>query len=114
LTPAGADPIACRLPEFHLADGRAIGAGDRGFAYAFRWQLLKGRCSMQAQNVQHEAQETALKMIRLHGLRAQAIALERASEMRQQHDLAGHDQWQQIHAAICELRRTAPQETARG
>ncbi|HXA25893.1 MAG TPA: hypothetical protein VNW90_26735 [Acetobacteraceae bacterium] len=69
---------------------------------------------MQAQNVQRDAQEKALNMIRLHGLRAQAVALERAAEMRQQHDLAGHDQWQQIHAAICELRRTAPHEAARG
>jgi hypothetical protein len=69
---------------------------------------------MQGQNVQRDAQETALNMIRLHGLRAQAVALERAAEMRQQHDLAGLDQWQQIHAAICELRRTAPQRAARG
>jgi hypothetical protein len=68
---------------------------------------------MQAQNVQRDAQETALKMIRLHGPRAQAIALERASELRQQHDPAGHDQWQQIHAAICELRRTAPHQPPR-
>ena len=37
---------------------------------------------------------------------AQAIAMERASEMRQQGDLSGHDRWQQIHAAICELRQT--------
>jgi hypothetical protein len=49
---------------------------------------------MQEQNVQRDAQETALKMIRLHGLRAQAVALERAAELRQQHDPAGHDQWQ--------------------
>ena len=55
-----------------------------------------------------DAQETALMMIRLHGLRAQAIALERAAEMRQQGDTAGLDRWQQIHAGICELRRTAP------
>jgi hypothetical protein len=47
-------------------------------------------------------------MIQLHGLRAQAVALERAAETRQQGDQAGHDLWQQIHAAICELRRTAP------
>ena len=58
---------------------------------------------MQGQNVQRDAQDTALKMIRLHGLRAQAVALERAAELRQQHDPAGHDRWQQIHAAICEL-----------
>jgi hypothetical protein len=33
--------------------------------------------------------------------------------MRQQGDTAGLDQWQQIHAAICELRRTARHEAAR-
>jgi hypothetical protein len=47
-------------------------------------------------------------MIRLYGLRAQAVALERAAELRQQGDVAAHDLWQQIHAAICELRLTAP------
>jgi len=66
---------------------------------------------MQVQNGQSDAQEKALNMIRLHGLRAQAVALERAAEMRQQHDLAGFDHWQQIHAAICELRRTTPHDT---
>lgn len=62
---------------------------------------------MHPQDVRRDAQETALKMIRLHGLRAQAVALERAAEMRQQGDAAGHDLWQQIHAGICELRQTA-------
>ena len=56
------------------------------------------------------AKETAQMMIRLHGLRAQAIAQERTSEMRQQGDAAGLDHWQQVHAAICELRRTAAQD----
>ena len=51
------------------------------------------------------AKETARMMVRLHGLRAQAIAQERAAEMRQQGDTAGLDHWEQIHAAICELRR---------
>ena len=69
---------------------------------------------MQAQNAPRDAQETAQNMIRLHGLRAQAVALEHAAEMRQQHDPAGLDHWQQIHAAICELRRTAPYAAARG
>ena len=50
---------------------------------------------------------TARNMIRLHGLRAQAVAMERAAEMRQQGDAAGLDRWQSIHAAISELRRTA-------
>ncbi len=56
------------------------------------------------------AKETAQMMIRLHGLRAQAIAQERASEMRQQGDTAGLDHWQQIHAAICEMRRSTRRE----
>ncbi len=50
---------------------------------------------------------TALSMIRLHGLRAQAVALERAAELRQQGDVARYDLWRQIHTAICELRQTA-------
>lgn len=61
---------------------------------------------MHAQEVQRDARETALSMMKLHGLRAQAIAMERAAEMRQQGNLSGHDRWQQIHAAICELRQT--------
>jgi hypothetical protein len=63
---------------------------------------------MREQDLRRDAQETALSMIRLHGLRAQAVALERAAELRQQGDVAGQDRWQQIHAVICELRRTAP------
>ncbi len=63
---------------------------------------------MSEQNIRLDAHATALSMIRLHGLRAQAVALERAAELRQQGDVARHDLWQQIHAAICELRRTAP------
>jgi hypothetical protein len=63
---------------------------------------------MHEREVQGEAQTTALSMIKLHGLRAQAIAMERAAEMRQQGDVSGFDRWQQVHAAICELRRTAP------
>jgi hypothetical protein len=62
---------------------------------------------MGAQDIRLDAQETALKMIRLHGLRAQAVASERAAEMRQQGNVAGHDLWQQIHAGICELRQGA-------
>ena len=63
---------------------------------------------MVEQNIRQNAQETALSMIKLHGLRAQAVAQERAAELRQQGDVAGYDLWQQIYAAICELRRTAP------
>jgi hypothetical protein len=63
---------------------------------------------MREQEIRRDAQATAISMIRLHGLRAQAAALERAAELRHQGDVAGLDLWQQIHAAICELRRTAP------
>jgi hypothetical protein len=63
---------------------------------------------MHEQDIRRDAQETALSMIRLHGLRAQAVAMERIAEMRQQGDVAGLDRWHQVHAAICELRRTAP------
>ena len=65
---------------------------------------------MRSQEVRQDARDTALSMLKLHGLRAQAVALERAAEMRQQGDVSGHDLWQQVHAAICELRRTAPAE----
>ena len=60
------------------------------------------------------ALETARKMIRLHGLRAQAIALEHSAEMRQQGDAAGLDHWQAVHAAICELRTTSASARAVG
>ncbi len=63
---------------------------------------------MLTHDVRQDAQETAVKMIQLHGLRAQAVALEHVAQMRQQGDAAGLDRWQQIHAGICELRRTAP------
>ena len=52
--------------------------------------------------------ETARTMIQLHGLHAQAIAQERVAQMRQQGDTSGLERWEAIHAAICELRRTAP------
>jgi hypothetical protein len=54
----------------------------------------------------------ARMMIKRHALRAQAIAMERVAEMRQQGDTAGLDHWQGVHAAICELRRTAPNAAA--
>ncbi len=63
---------------------------------------------MREQDVRRDAQAVASSMIRLHGLRAQAIALERLAELRQQGDVAGQDLWQQVHVAICELRQTAP------
>jgi hypothetical protein len=54
------------------------------------------------------ALDIARMLIQRDGLRAQAIAMERVAEMRQQGDTAGLDHWQGVHAAIRELRRTAP------
>lgn len=54
-----------------------------------------------------DAATVARMMIENHGLKAQAVALEHVSEMRQLGDKGGLDRWNQIHAAICELRRTA-------
>jgi hypothetical protein len=34
--------------------------------------------------------------------------MERLMEQRQAGDTAGLEHWQAVHAAICELRRTAP------
>ncbi len=65
---------------------------------------------MRDQEIRQDVQSTALSMIRLHGLRAQAVALERAAELRQQGDLARYDLWQQVHAAICELRQKGQTE----
>lgn len=50
---------------------------------------------------------TAQMLIRLHGLQAQAIAQEHVAEMRQQGDTEALDRWQQVYAAICELRHAA-------
>jgi hypothetical protein len=61
---------------------------------------------MHEQEVQNDARDVALSMIKLHGLRAQAVAMERAAEMRQQGDVSGHDRWRQVQAAISELRQT--------
>ena len=56
---------------------------------------------------------TAQSIIRLHGLRAQAVATERLNEARQARDAAGIERWQAVHVAVRELRSTAPQESAR-
>jgi hypothetical protein len=61
---------------------------------------------------EQDSQQTALMMIQLHGLQAQAIAQERVTQMRQQGNAAGFDHWQRVHSAICEFRRTAPSGNA--
>jgi hypothetical protein len=49
---------------------------------------------------------TAQNMIRVHGLRAQALVHERIAESRLQGDSTGLQRWQDVEAAISELRRT--------
>ena len=53
--------------------------------------------------------QTARLLLRLHGLQAQAIALEHAAEMHQQGDAAGFDRWRRVQAAIGDLRRMGSQ-----
>ena len=50
--------------------------------------------------------DVAQAMIRRHGLRAGAVALEHAAESRVGGGTAEHDRWQAVHALICELKRT--------
>ena len=47
----------------------------------------------------------ARSVMRRHGLRAQAVALERAHEMQIKGDTAEFARWRQIHDLICELKR---------
>ena len=53
-----------------------------------------------------EIRETAQMMIRSYGMEAQAIAEAHEKESREQRDNDGLHRWQQINAAIRELRRT--------
>ncbi len=51
---------------------------------------------------------TAQNLMAVHGLRAQAVVNERIAEARQQGDTSGLERWQNVEAAIGELRRSAP------
>ncbi len=55
-----------------------------------------------------DSKYTAQNLISVHGLRAQAVVQERLSEARQQGDTAGLQRWQNVEAAIADLRRSAP------
>jgi hypothetical protein len=50
----------------------------------------------------------------VHGLRAQAVVHERIAEARQQGDTSELERWQNVEAAISELRRTAPRDASKG
>ena len=54
-----------------------------------------------------DSKYTAQNLMAVHGLRAQAVVHERLSEARQQGDTASFERWQNVEAAISELRRTA-------
>ncbi len=53
------------------------------------------------------SRETAQNLIAVHGLRAQAVVQERIAESRNQGDTFGMERWQNVEAAINELRRTS-------
>jgi hypothetical protein len=53
------------------------------------------------------SRETAQNLIAFHGLRAQAVVQERIAESRNQGDSSGMERWQNVEAAIHQLRRTA-------
>ena len=57
---------------------------------------------------QSDSKYTAQNLISMHGLRALAVVQERAAEARQQGDTASLERWQNVEAAIGDLRRTAP------
>jgi hypothetical protein len=59
-----------------------------------------------------ESKYTAQNLMAMHGLRAQAVVHEHLSEARQQGDTTGLERWQNVEAAISELRRTAPGRAA--
>jgi hypothetical protein len=55
----------------------------------------------------YENKQIARNLINVHGLRAQAVVQERISEARLAGDRAGLDRWQNVRAAIGELRQTS-------
>ena len=57
-----------------------------------------------------ENKQTARNLMSVHGLRAQAVVQERIAESRLQGDRAGFERWQNVKAAIAELRRTGRHE----
>jgi hypothetical protein len=61
-----------------------------------------------------DLRETGLMMIQRHGSRAPALALERANEAQVNGDAETAYHWQQVHAAICDLRRTGRHDEAHG
>jgi hypothetical protein len=61
-----------------------------------------------------DSKYAAQNLIAVHGLRAQAVVHERVAESRNQGDTSGMERWQNVEAAIGELRRTASRAMAQG
>jgi hypothetical protein len=57
----------------------------------------------------YENKRIARNIMSVHGLRAQALVEERIAEARLAGDRAGLDRWQNVRAAIGELRQTRRQ-----
>lgn len=57
---------------------------------------------------QPDSQRIAMNLMTVHGLRAQAVAHEHLDEARLKGDTADWERWQNVEAAIAELRRTEP------
>lgn len=57
-----------------------------------------------------ESKHTARNLMEVHGLRAGAVAEERIAESRLGGDTTGLERWQNVRAAIAELRRTGPHQ----
>ena len=58
-----------------------------------------------------DSKYTAQNLMTAHGLRAQAVVQARITEARQRGDTAELERWQNVNAAIGELRRTNPKTT---
>jgi hypothetical protein len=57
----------------------------------------------------YENRQIARNLMSVHGLRAQAVVQERLAEARLAGDRAGLDRWQNVRAAIGELRQASRQ-----
>ena len=58
-----------------------------------------------------ETKQIALSLIERYGMRAQAVASERAAELQNAGDAAGFDKWRLIQDLISELRRSDRQHS---
>ena len=61
-----------------------------------------------------DSKYTAQNLMTVHGLRALAVVQEHIAEARQKGDTAGLERWQNVEAAIGELRRSAARTTVSG